>query len=109
MEKEDNHQRAKATASGGYGSLRSQGRQSRKLKLALLRMGYLAAQRLQLLANRGRRITFDLAIALDQRGAERCQHRAAAILAAGLRFDRGLPADRVDLVDQVPGALVGHL
>src|SRR5215218_21576 len=77
--------------------------------LPLLRPGDLAAQRLQLLAYGTRRIAFDLAIALDQRDTERRQHRAAAILAAGLRLDRRLPADAVDLVDQVPGALLGHL
>src|SRR5258708_35192666 len=41
-------------------------------------------QRQQLLAHRARSVPFDLAVARDQRDAERRQHRAAAILAAGL-------------------------
>src|SRR5687767_299028 len=69
----------------------------------------IAAQSLQLLARRARGVAFDLAVALDQRDAERRQHRAAAVLAAGLPLDGGLPADAVDLVDQIPCPLVRHL
>src|SRR5258708_15147115 len=43
-------------------------------------------QRQQLLAHRARSVPFDLAVARDQRDAEWRQHRAAAILAAGLAF-----------------------
>src|SRR6267142_1348312 len=67
------------------------------------------AQCLKLLARRAGGIAFDLAVARDQRRAERRQHRAATVLAAGLPFHRGLAADAVDLVDQIPGALVGHV
>src|SRR5947207_3246862 len=62
---------------------------------ALLRSPDVAAQRLQLLARRAGRVAFDLAVARDQRGAERRQYRAAAVLAAGLPLDGGLAADAV--------------
>src|SRR5882757_657029 len=76
---------------------------------ALFRAADLAAQCLQLLACRAGRVAFDLAVTFDQRETERGQRCAAAILAAGLPLDGGLAADAVDLVDQVPRPLVGHV
>src|SRR6266702_443165 len=76
---------------------------------APLRTPDLVAQRLQLSAHRLCGVALDLAVARDQREAERRQHRAAAVLAAGLPLDGGLAADAVDLVDQVPRPLVGHV
>jgi hypothetical protein len=69
----------------------------------------IAAQCREFFLHRAGGVAFDLAVACDQRLAERCQHRAAAVLAAGLPLDGGMAADPVDLVDQVPRPLVGHV
>ncbi len=66
-------------------------------------------QRLQVLADRARGGALDLAVARDQGGAERRQAGAAAVLASGLPLDGGTPADPVDLIDQIPRPLVGHV
>jgi hypothetical protein len=59
-------------------------------------------QRHQFLADRACGGAFDLPVTCDERQAERRQHGAAAVLAAGLPLDRGMAADAVDLVDQIP-------
>src|SRR5689334_15262304 len=76
---------------------------------SLLRPSDLAAQCRKLLARGAGRVALDLTVARDQRDPERGERRAAAILAAGLPLHRSLPADAVDLVHQIPGALVGHV
>src|ERR1700743_2715538 len=75
----------------------------------LLRLADVAAEGGEFLADGGGGVALDLAVARNQGGAERRQHGAAAILAAGLTLYGRLPADAVDLVDQVPGAFVGHV
>src|SRR6185295_6548064 len=67
------------------------------------------AQGLELLARGAGSIAFDLAVARNQRRAERRQDGAAAVLAAGLPCHRGLAADSIDFIDQIPRALVGHV
>src|SRR6188474_1656004 len=69
----------------------------------------LAAQGSKLLARRAGGVPLDLAISRDQRSAKRRQRGATAVLPAGLPLDRGLPAHAVDLVDEVPCPLVGHV
>src|SRR5260370_24217176 len=76
---------------------------------AFLRMSDVGPQRLEIPAHRVGGGALDLAVARDQRDAERGEHRAATILAAGLPFHRGLASDAVDLVDQIPRPLVGHI
>src|SRR5579884_440364 len=66
-------------------------------------------QRLQFFPDGTCRVALDLAIARDQRGPERGEHCSAAILAAGLAGDRGMTADAVDFLHQIPGSLVGHI
>src|SRR5450755_1234867 len=55
------------------------------------------------------RVAFDFAVTRHQGHAERRQDRATAVFAAGLAFDGGMPADTIDLVDQIPRPLVGHV
>src|SRR5712672_2415677 len=76
---------------------------------SFLRPPNVGPQRLQFLADRARRVAFDFTIARHQRYAERCEYRAAAVLAAGLALDGGMPTDTIDLVDQIPRPLVGHV
>src|SRR6185437_14284623 len=66
-------------------------------------------QRRQILSDRARGVAFDPAVALDQRDTERRQQCTAAVPAASLALDRGMSADAVDLVHQIPGPLVGHV
>ena len=68
----------------------------------LARTSDVGSQRHQLLADRAGGGAFDLAVACDEREAERGQDGAAAVLAAGLPLDGGMAADAVDLVEPDP-------
>lgn len=76
---------------------------------ASFRVPDIVSQRLEFLVSCGRGVPLDLTVACDQGDPERGQDRAAAILAPGLPRDRGLPADAVYFIDEIPGALVGHV
>ena len=64
-----------------------------------------ALERFQLLVHGAGGVALDLAVARDKLFAEGSEHRAAAVLAAGLRLDRGMPANAVDLVDEIQARL----
>jgi hypothetical protein len=70
---------------------------------------HICSQRLQFLAGCALGRTLDFSVARNKGQTERRQHGAAAISATRLTFHRRAPADTVDLVDEIPGSLVGHV
>src|SRR5216683_7578797 len=66
-------------------------------------------QRLKLLVRCIRRGTFDPSVPSNERRAEGCEYCPAAVFASGLPLNRSMPADAIDLINQVPCALVGHI
>ena len=91
------------------GSQKRAGISSALISSAFPANGDICTQGLKLFARRALGRALDLPIPGYQRLTKRSQHGAAAVLAAGLPLDRGLLADAIDFIDQIPCPLVGHV